>query len=61
MVTFLRKKGGASEPSTVAKSELGRGTTPASACEDDPYEFNIGLTGDNALIISKLLPHLVCY
>ena len=45
MVTYLRKKGGAKVPPAPPSKKLGSSPGTLEPEDDDPYEFNIDLTG----------------
>ena len=49
MVTSLRKKGVAKTLLSKAHATPKERTVPAELPEDDPYDFDIGLTGDSSL------------
>ena len=52
MVTYLRKKGVAKTLPSKAHATLKERTGPAELPEDDPYDFDIGLTGESFLFPS---------
>ena len=45
MLTYVRRKGGAKAPSAQSHQELGSSLRTLEPGNDDPYEFNIDLTG----------------